>query len=655
MIVKSADGRSFLDDTAWTKRPDGFWADAKFDIRSGYQAGVQGSLFDSVAIGQQGLPEFIVRGKAPILEQGDVVSLTRVNDDALPNHWWFSKDPLPCQLSMENHDKRPGSNGNRSIALKPHDAKPIEVISYLDAIGDRAGKLLPVKGTWRIRFWMRETEPGAKLTVRFRRQNSSNDVFFQETFHPTRHWQLVERSFKAIDNGAAGTLELSLTSMGNNGRILLDDIGLGPIPNQDNTTIFRPELLAALKQLKPGYLRDWQGQLGDTLENRLADPFARRSTRYRPGDGSTFSYNLEEFFQLTHAVGAQPWIILPSTLGDEEFRKIGQYLVSQINAFHFNEMLVEFGNENWNTVFRPAGISDFKAHGKVVTRAFNQLKVGTSNHPRIRTIVNGQYVYPEAALNMLDGVSNADALAVAPYFLYKLNQTDDPLATLFNQDDFLIEETRALQTRGKELMVYEVNLHTTGGNASTDLRNSVTTGSPAGAALAKRLMVALNLGVKRQCIYQLSQFDGFVEQNQGNRELVKLWGVMRDLGETQHVRPTGSAMTMLNQALPADIHLVNSTEDGHIDKDLTLTAFHRKNGWAIAAVSAKTSVQNIAVTLPGQQQKSVWHTLRLKGPSLLSDNETAENVRIVEEQITSQAQRIHFTISPYEFVMLLAD
>ena len=653
VIVKASDERGFLDDTVWTARPDSFWAGARFEVKSGYQAGARGVLFDSVASGSQDLPQFMVQGKAPVLMPGDVVSLTRINDAALPEQWWFSKAPLPGQLSVDSHDKRPGSTGIRSLALKPYIGKPVEVMSYLDAIGDRAGKLLPVNGEWRIRFWMRETESGAKVTVRFRRLNGGSDVFFQESFQPTANWQFFERSFKTADKGAAGTLELNISSNSDSGRILLDDFELGPA-SQDKTTVFRPEVLSTLKQLRPGYLRDWQGQLGDTVDNRLADPFSRRPSRYRPGDGSAFSYNLDEFFQLAQTVGAQPWIIIAPTMGDEELGKLGRYLAKQTDVFHFNEMLVEFGNENWNTVFRPAGIPDYKAHGKAATRAFQQLLAGANNHPAIRTIVNGQYVNPWAALKMLEGTANAQALAVAPYFLFTLNKSDDPLAELFKQDDFLTEEIHAVQARGKELMVYEVNLHTTGGDAPSELRDRATTSAAAGSALAKRLMIALNLGVKRQCIYQLSQYDAFVEQTKGTRGLVKLWGVVRDLGETQRIRPTGLAMSMLNQALPADIHLVkNKAPD--IDKDITLTAFRRENGWALAAVSAKPAMQNVTVNFPANKSKSSWRVLRLKSATPFSSNEDTEDVRIVEEPIIPRENSISFTINPFGFVMLISD
>jgi hypothetical protein len=651
IIVKAADAFGFSDNTVWTQRPDGFWAGAQYDVRSGAQAGTQGVLFDSLAVGKQKLPEFIVTGKAPALLPGDVVSLTRVNDKELPSQWWFSKDLLPGQLTVVSNDKRPGSPGVRALALKPLPGKPVEILSYLDAIGDRAGKLLPIKGIWKLCFWMRQTEPGAKITVSFRRLNGG-EAFYQETFQPTAQWQVFERSFNAQDNGAPGTLELSLRSEGNNGSIVLDDMELGSVSGS-NASSFRPELLTVLKQLQPGYLRDWQGQLGDTFKNRAAILFARRASRYRPGEESSFSYNLEEFFQLAQAVGSQPWIIVPPTMGDQELRKLGQYLSSQIKAFHFKEMLVEFGNENWNSVFRPAGIPDYKAHGEAATRAFQQLMKGAKNHPAIRTIVNGQYVNPWLSLKFLDGVPNAHALAVAPYFLFKLDETDNLLTALFEQDDFYTETMAATLTRGKELMIYEVNLHTTLGNASSTTRELATTSSAAGAALARRLMTALNLGVKRQCLYTLAQYDAFIEPSPDKREIVKLWGVVRDLGDTQRFRPTGLVMAMLNQVLPADIHKVNSL-DADVDKNITLTAFHNTKGWALAAVSAKAYQQKITIHFPGKQQQ-LWRVLRLDSPSPTASNENNENVRIKEEHMISQNDTISLTIPAYGFVVMLAD
>ena len=650
VVVKSSDARSFLDDNTWLARPDGFWAGAAFDVRTGAYAGTQGVIFDSLEEGKDGLPEFKVKGQIPVLAEGDVVSLTQTGDNQLPKHWWFSKEPVAGQITVNDHDKRPNSSGKRSLMIRPLKDKEVEVISYLDTIGDRAGKLLQINGEWQFGIWLKAPEKGTKVTVSFQRLSGENTVFFQETIEPTAKWTHFEHLFQVEDNGAAGTLEFKIRVEGNKGKVLFDDVELNPAI-KDHPTAFRPEVVDALKKLQVGYLRDWQGQLGDTLDNRLANGFARRSSRYRAGDSSTFSYSLPEFLQLAKTVDAQPWIVIPTTLNDDELKRLGEYLVKQINKLQFKEVLVEFGNENWNPTFRPAGILDPKTHGAAANRAFEKLLDGAKHHSAIHTVVNGQYVNPSAALDTLDAAPNAQALAVAPYFLFELNKSDDPLSAAFKQDDFLTESSEKLKARNKELVVYEVNLHTTQGDANAKQRNSVVTGTVSGSALAKRLLSALNLGVKRQCVYELTQYDTFFEQEQQEKDLVKLWGVMRDLGETQRMRPTGLAMMMLNQALPADVHLIKQDPS---NKNVMLTAFHRKNGWAIAAVSSSTKARKISLNYPATQKKSVWRVLRLKGDSAFADNENAENVRVVEENLNA-TNKLNFTLQPFEFVVLIEN
>lgn len=646
VIVKTADALSFSDDTAWTKRPDGFWAGAHYDVRNGMSAGKQGEVFNSKAEGKQGLPEFSVMGEAPALQTGDVVSLTRINDKALPSQWWFADGLLPGQLAVNAQDKAPGSPGLRSLALSPFSGKPVEVLSYLDSISDRAGKLLPINGLWKLRFWLKQNAPGASLNVNFRRLNNS-PPFFQDIIQATSNWQRIEREFTAQDRGAPATLALSLKAEGNNGQILLDDVELFAVSKTPSP--FRPELLAALKQLQPGYLRDWQGQLGDTFGNRTANSFARRASRYRPGAESTFSYGLDDFLQLAADTGSEPWLIVPPTMGDEELENFGRYLASQIDRFHFKDMQVEFGNENWNAMFRPAGIPNYQAHGEVATRAIRQLLLGANNHPALHPIINGQYVNPWLSAKYLEGVANAHALAIAPYFLFQLNEDDDTLSKLFDQDDFFRETLAATKARGKGLQVYEVNLHTTTGNASIAKRNTAITSAAGGAALTKRLLTALNLGISKQCLYNLAQYDTFID-SPNQRELAKLWGIVRDLGDTRRLRPTGLVMAMLNQALPADIHAVKNLASD--DKAITMTAFHTGDDWAVAAVSAKTEAQKMIVHFPKPPGRH-WRLLRLDSTSLTANNEDQDNVRITEGQASTEGDAVSFTVPAYGFVVLL--
>lgn len=111
-------------------------------------------------------------------------------------------------------------------------------------------------------------------------------------------------------------------------------------------------------------------------------------------------------------------------------------------------------------------------------------------------------------------------------------------------------------------------------------------------------------------------------------------------------------MSMLNQALPADVHSVKSlTAD---DPGITLTALHATKGWwALAAVSGKAQAQQISVQMPVPKGAQTWRLLRLFSPSPTDSNEDQENVRIVEEQAVSENGRINLTVSPYGFVVVL--
>jgi len=646
VIVAHADAQGFDDDTSWTGRPDGFWTGAHFEVRSGASAGQGGTLTGSGRKGVNGLPTFTTQGPAPALSPGDVVVLSRMNDQSLPTHWQVPGDTPAGQVLPELKDKRPGSPGLRSIALSPIPGMPkrytpqTRITTYLDSISGRSGKLLPITGNWKLSLWARSDSAPGNLRIAFQRMGSP--AFLKESVTLPKEWKHLEFEFKVEDKGPDGTLSLELGA--EEARILLDDVSLEQVNNENGA--FRPEVVAALGKLKPGYLRDWQGQLGDSFENLTVPDFGRRTDRYRPGPEDRYGYGLPEFLDLSKRVGANPWVILPTTLNDSEYEAYGRYLAERIKQDHFDEAVVEFGNENWNMLFRPAGMPNPKIHGLVAQRAFAQFKKGAGNAP-IRLAVNGMHVNPSGALKMLDSTPDAQLLAVAPYVLHEVNRsdvTDTPWPLLFKADTSLPITTKGIRERGKELAVYEVNLHTTRGDISPDVREQIVTGQAAGSALAKRLLEAMNFGVRRQCVYNLAQYDFYLE----DRNLVKLWGIMRDLGVTQRMRPTGLAMALMNAALPGDAHALKIS--GPQADNLTAAAIRRSDGWALAVVSASPEAQTLEVKFPsaGQLPRKLQ---RLEAASPSSSNENQEEVRIVEEKLTEQ-KPIKLTIPAWGFVVI---
>lgn len=650
VIVQRADRQRFADDTSWLGRENGFWAGARFDVRTGKSAGQQGLIADSRRAAADGLPEYITVGEAPALQPGDVIALTRVTDTEQPAQWWISQGAGNAVFVVGN-DKRPGSGGVRSLALKPTPGRPAEIISYLDAIGERAGKLLPIKGVWRLSLWSRSSEGSPSLTVEFLRQGSP--AFLSKTFTPTKEWTRTTFEFSADDRGPAGILELHLRSSDDAGSVLLDDVELSSA--QSKAFPFRPEVVSALEQLRPGYLRDWQGQLGDTLANRLAEPSARRSSRYRPGEESDFGYSLPDFLTLCARIQAIPWIVIPATFSDDELTELGRFLASRSGKGRFEEIVVEFGNENWNQLFRPAGIPDPRAHGEAAERAFQKLREGAGPQTPLRLVVNGQHANPEFAMRFARAVPSADLLALAPYFQPAL-WAGIPQAQSFDglfagDEGKLAESANGIRALGKELGVYEVNLHTTEGNASAVERDPVTAGAIAGSALAKVILDGLALGARRQCVYTLAGYDGWLNDRS---DFVKLFGITRDLSTTERLRPTGLAIAMLNQAIAGDLMKSANADKSGDAQDVSIYPFRSGAGWSVAVVSSASVERSVSIGFPPGRASAVpQRLLRLDAPASGATNENANDVRIGSSTISPVGATISFRLPAYGMAVVI--
>ena len=641
VIVRTASATGFTDDTPGLGRPDGFWRGARFDVRAGSSAGQQGAIADSVRAGPDGYPHFRTAEPAPPLAAGDVLALTRIDDSQPPARWHGGAGVEPVRS-----DVPPGSPGVRAVALAATAGSGTELVHYVDAIGQRAGKLLPIDGAWRLAFWTRADGAGSALQVRLLRSGTTPFVDRHVTPLPT--WQRVVIDFIGRDDGPATPLELRFTAAGA-GRVLLDDAQLSP---RDGTAgEFRRPVLDALRALRPGFLRDWQGTQGSTLENRLAADVARRVTRSSAQpDATVFEYSLPAFLDLCRDVGASPWIAVPTTFSDAEWRELGRTLAARAAADGFGDVVLEFGNENWNPLSRAAGIPDPVRHGAAAARAFGLLRETAPSLP-LRTAVNGQFANPTRALQFLASVPQADLLAVAPYFLYALPaglRAEQRLAALAADDG---ERFRVLTdgTRGgAALAVAEVNLHTTGGNAGPEDRDPTVAGAAAGTALARRLLHAQAAGARHMAAYTLAGYDAWTDDH---TQFVKLWGLTRDLAGRPRLRPTGLAVALLNRAIAGDRHRVRVESAA---TDLTVAAYRATDGWSAALVSTRDTPMRVEITFPdGGATAAPVHALTLAAPGPWATNETQGDVRIAPAAVAHDGRRVSAVLPAWGMVVLL--
>jgi hypothetical protein len=643
-LVRASDvhRHGFSDDESWLARADGFWAGAGFEVLTGAAVGESGQILDSVASNARGRPEYRVASPISGLANGDIVALSRIRDDLPPARWWL---PEAGEGTVRTNPALvpPGSPGLRSLGLHPDSGFGVRVGSHLDTIGKRAGKLLPVRGPWRLGLWVHGPEQGeAHLQIRFHRHGSAAFIDLQHPVEPG--WHYLEHRFEADDTGPVGPLELILEATG--GVVHLDDLWLGPAQPEGTfpesggglaTEIFNPQLIRLLEQLRPGYLRDWQGQLGDTLDNRLAPPFARRTTRYRPGD-SDFGYGLPEFLDLNRLVGAQPWLILPTTFSPDEARQLGAWLADRVADHGFDEVIVEFGNENWNAIFRPAGIQDPEHHGAAADRLFAALRDGADGHPAIRTAINAQYVNPHAALRFAGASREADILALAPYFLYRLDATDRgrEKELLFAGDGGHMASMLGERSLRQQIAVYEINLHTTRGDMPRHERDAIVTSTEAGVALGQNLLHHLNRGVERQNVYRVIGYDTYL---QDRSDLTQLFGIARDLAHESSLRPTGTAVEMLNRVIGGNLHPIAMPATAQAF--LTASAFRHDRGWAAAVVSASPHPQTLRLRFPDDGAPLPTEIRFLGGP--VTDRPTPP-------QITGR--KIELTLPPFSLITL---
>jgi hypothetical protein len=629
---------------------DGHYDGAMFEVRSGNAAGTQGRIKRSVKAGDDGLPQYYPE-QMPCLAINDVITITKFFDpDPQQMHWWVSANSIPL-IGVQKGDVHPNSTGEWTAVLAPLKNTSAELNYYLDDAGEAAKtKFLPVEGTWRLSFWIKGS--GASLQASFRRIGTT--PFLTKTIQPSSQWQQISWDFDPDDNGSSGTLQLSFIAQAitEGAKILIDDVFLGPLQKSNPESTWRQETVEMIKSFKPSWLRDWQSQLGDAFENRIADPFKRKTYRFRlyGGEGDiTFSYSIPDFLQLCDQVQANPWMIIPPTFSDKELTQFGEFLKNHAGKSRFQEIILEFGNENWNWIFRSEGIPIPKSHGPVADRAFHLIAAAAGPEVHMRRVINGQFANPSITSQFAADAKNYDAMAVAPYFFDKMDRggtQESYMKELFaDHTKFYDEIAQAMQKMNKKLMVYETNLHTINGTAPAADREPYVAGAASGTALAKTLIEGCYRQADPQIVFCLAQYDTRLSEAEGS---TKLWGVVRDIGSTKRIRPTGLAVQMLNEVLGGSLHKMNSSND-----KLTMAAFrkHGKCSAAIASADPESVMLEIIFPDDGNAMPTVAKVLEAASPT--ETNEEENKVKIQQKGIRIEGRKLFLSLPPYGFATLL--
>jgi hypothetical protein len=588
-FVRCATGtpNGFVDDNPAAHWPSGFWDGAPFEVIVGGAKGRTGTIRTSTApSGGSGTQfQFADSGAAPIA--GDSIVL-RKSDSGGATAGWQPAATGGATVTDETTDLAPDTQGRQAVRLTSlAGGQTARISAFFDT--SVAGPFLQLNGTFRLSFKAKGAGGNNSLAVFLGRSAPASLVFVNQTVSLTSAWSTYTIDFAATEGGTSrGSCQLAFAAL-NPSAVLLDDVSVLQLNGDSaNPTAFRDPVVRALKQFNPGILRYWVEDLGDSLDDEIAPPFARQRANYSSQIlvHQDLLYGLHEFLELCDLLHAEPWYIVPTTFSAQEMTNLLEYLGGPVSTTYgakrasrgrsapwtdvFPTIHLELGNEAWNNADYSGGtISDPLSFGARGSELFGLAKASPYySAAKYNLVLGSQAALPARSVAMHEASAHHDSLAVAPYFggnIDSFGTNEELFGPLFAEPEMLSQTGYMRQNlinmqasaRPVPLSVYEVNLHTTNGSISQTALDSFTPSVGAGIAVADHMLMMLrDLGIRNQCLHSLTQL-AFARTD---GKYVLLWSVVRDMGVTDRKRPQFLAVKLANETAAGD--LVQTTLSG---------------------------------------------------------------------------------------------
>jgi hypothetical protein len=299
---------------------------------------------------------------------------------------------------------------------------------------------------------------------------------------------------------------------------------------------------------------------------------------------------IPEFLALCQAVGAEPWIVAPTAMSLNETRKLAEYLAGSAatpgGALRvaggqrepwtqvFRTIHIELGNETWNPDFRGESIEEPSAYGRRASEVFAAFRAAAGPAAWRFDLVVGTHAYdPGRNAALLAAAPQANSLAIAPYLMRGITHwaNDDELyGPLLAQPEQMSREgivaAAAASAGGWQLAVYEVNLHTTGGDPPQSVLDRFTPSAAAGIAVTGHMLRMMrDHGVRDEMLFSLPQY----QFRRPDGVPVRLWGSVLEMGANGLKRPQFLAESLANRAMRGDlVKVVVTGEDPTRDQPL---------------------------------------------------------------------------------------
>jgi len=669
--------------------PAGFWDAATYEVLDGASTGRHGTVkssADQSSTPGNGGYTLNLDSATPAIAPGDWLAVSKSFPGDPASGWW-PKLSGGARIEPERHDLSPETQGTQALRIEAAEpGQSVELKSYFDSL--EGFTFVRLHGHYRLTFRAKGLAGTRTVHVHLRRIINGRADYLEQDFQLTPAWADYQADFTA-DEGPlpVGPVDAGFSVQG--ASLLLDDVDLEQTGGDpQNHTAFRDEVLQTLRELHPGVLRLMSGhaQLGSTVNNLLAPPLARQ----RPGF-STWQTTMEdipvgipEFLELCHEVGAEPWIVAPTAMSTDEARTLAQYLSGSPStpggslraaaghptpwSSEFNTVHIELGNETWNSIFSGETIDDPDAYGRRADRVFRVFRTAAGPETqKFDLVVGGQAANPWRGGETLKNTPTANTLAIAPYLMHSVTQwdNDDELyGPLLAQPEQMSREgiVQAAQSadNGRQLAVYEVNLHTTEGTAPRDILDRLTPSAAAGVAVAGHMLRMMrDHQVRDQMLFSLPQFS--FRRSDGTP--VRLWGSVVQMGAEGRARPQLLAETIANKAIHGDLVRVETTGENPThnqpegNDQVHLTAVHEIDSYAFKDGATHSLIlfnyglhqpRRIRVQAPGLKPATSAKLWRLVSPGPGATNEDQPRVSIKEERL----QGTEITLAPCSVVAI---
>jgi SAM-dependent methyltransferase len=661
-------GPSRCVDTWGMQFPADFWDGASYEVLVGAGAGRKGTVTVSGPI--TGGYAFAFNAGGPLIGPGDWVAVEKQVPGDPTAGWWPSVQG-GAQLEAERTDLGPGEPGKQALRMQAAGAgQSAQVISYFSSSQNINFVLL--QGRYRLSFMAKGLTGSTVLHVHVGRLLPGLRRYLDLDVHLTPQWKRYDEEFSANEvNLAAASVEAGFSVTG--GALLLDNVDLERADGDPaNHTAFRDAVVETLKELHPGVLRmmaSYAG-LGSTIDNLLATPMARQRSGYRLWYDRVedIPVGIPEFLELCHEVGAEPWIVVPTAMSLNETRELAEYLAGgpqtpggALRAAGgrrepwtqaFPVIHIELGNETWNTVFRGESMEDPDAYGRRANAVFTAFRaVAGTDAGRFDLIAGTQTVWTGRNHAILAAAPEANSLAIAPYLMFSVTQwaNDDQLyGPLLAEPEEMsrdgIVTAAQASAGGRQLAVYEVNLHTTQGNPPQSVLDRFTSSTAAGVAVAGHMLRMMrDRGIRDEMLFTLAQY----EFKRSDSLIDRLWGSVIEMGAEGRKRPQFLAESMANRVIRGNLVKVevsgqNPTHDQPLgNNDVQLRGVHEIDAYAFQDGNWHGMVvfnyglhqpRRIHLEGPGLSPNATLRLWRMVSPGPGATNEDAVQVSVKEEQ-----------------------